>query len=486
MHPTCLNFPAQARAALENETLRFSLGTMKTGFRRNRATAAGALPEFEALRDAAAAVRAHVLDHLDACLDAFEAKVIAQGGHVHWCRDAAEARETVLALCQAAGARTVTKSKSMIAEEIALNDHLQAHGVRPVETDLGEYIIQLREEPPSHIIAPAIHLRKEHVADSFRAAHAHLPAGRPLDTPPQLLAEARAVLRDAFLNADVGITGANMLIAETGSVVIVTNEGNADLTRLLPATHIVLASIEKVVPTLDDAMTVLRVLARSATGQDMSVYTSLASGPRPADDPDGPSAFHVVLIDNGRSALLGSASRDILRCIRCAACLNHCPVYGVLGGHAYGWVYPGPMGSVLTPALLGLENAPRLPDACTMCGRCAEVCSVRIPLPALLRTAREAAWSRALVPPGKRLALTGWHLAARHPSVYALGARLGARALRELARRPALRALASRLHRDRAPAVLPVPEGDTFRARWAQRLRASPSLHRSPPGGPHA
>ena len=243
----------------------------------------------------------------------------------------------------------MTKGKSMISEEIGINHHLEANGIAPVETDLGEYIIQLRNELPSHIIAPAVHLNATQVEEDFRRVHTHLDAKRDLSEPVQLLTEARAVLRERFLAADVGITGANFLVAETGTSIIVTNEGNGDLTQILPKTHIVLASIEKLVPTLEDVSQLLRVLARSATGQEMSVYTTFSTGPRRRDDADGPENYHVVILDNGRSAMLGTSFEEMLRCIRCGACMNHCPVYHAVGGHAYGWVYPGPMGAVLTP-----------------------------------------------------------------------------------------------------------------------------------------
>ena len=302
----------------------------------------------------------------------------------------------MLDICRAVGAKTVTKGKSMIGEEIALNDHLEANGITPVETDLGEYIIQLRHEPPSHIIAPAIHLMKEQVAETFRAAHTDLDPARPLDRGARSCATRRArVLRPQFLAADVGITGANFLIAETGSSIIVTNEGNGDLTQTLPRVHIVLASIEKIVPTLEDAATLLRLLARSATGQEFSSYTTFSTGPRRPGDLDGPEQYHVVLLDNGRSAMLGSEFQEMLRCIRCAACLNHCPVYAAVGGHAYGWVYPGPMGAVLTPALIGVDEAGHLPNASTFCGRCESVCPVKIPLPKMMRHWREREFAAA-------------------------------------------------------------------------------------------
>src|SRR5580692_9572113 len=347
MEATSHNFTGNARRELANPVLRRALGMAGTGFPARRAEAIARLPEFEALRDAGKAIKDHTIAHLDFYLELYEKNVAASGGVVHWARDAAEARVAVLEICRSVDARIVTKGKSMVAEEIALNDHLEANGITPVETDLGEYIIQLRHEPPSHIIAPAIHLMKEQVADTFRTAHTHLDAHRVLDEPRTLCDEARTVLRPQFLAADVGITGANFLVAETGSSIIVTNEGNGDLTQTLPRVHIVVTSIEKVVPTLEDAATFLRLLARSATGQEFSSYTTVSTGPRRSDDLDGPQQYHIVLLDNGRTSLLGGEFQDMLRCLRCAACLNHCPVYTAIGGHAYGWVYPGPMGAVL-------------------------------------------------------------------------------------------------------------------------------------------
>jgi L-lactate dehydrogenase complex protein LldF len=424
--PTSAQFKENAHRAANDANLRASLETMKTGFRLKRAAAVASLPEFDALRDKGKELKDHVLANLDLYLEAFEKKVVEQGGHVHWCADAKEAQQAVLEICKKAGARTVTKGKSMISEEIGLNDFLEGQGITPVETDLGEYIIQLRHEPPSHIIAPAIHVRKEMVADSFRATHTHRPADRDLSEPRQLLDEAREELRDKFLAADVGITGANMLIAETGSTVIVTNEGNGDLTQLLPKVHVVLASLEKVVPTLDDAATVLRLLARSATGQDSSTYTTFSTGPRRADDLDGPEEFHVILLDNGRTGMLGSEFQDMLRCIRCGACMNHCPVYGAVGGHAYGWVYPGPMGSVLTPALIGIENAAPLPNASTLCGRCESVCPMHIPLPRMLRAWREKEFERHLTPKRARWGLAVHTALASRPKLYRWATRAAA------------------------------------------------------------
>lgn len=429
MHPTSHDFPANARRALADAPLQDALAKIKQGFRVNRAKAAARMPEFEDLRDSGRDLKNHVLEHLDFYLEVFEENVTRLGGKVHWCRDAEEARRTVLDICRGANARTVTKGKSMIAEEIALNDYLEGNGIEPIETDLGEYIIQLRREPPSHIIAPAIHLNRTHVAAAFAAKHTDLPKDRPLSEPRDLLDEARHVLRNHFIAADVGITGANMLVAETGSTVLVTNEGNGDLTQLLPRIHIVLSSIEKVVPTLEDATTILRLLARSATGQEFSAYTTFSTGPRRPEDPDGPEQFHVVLLDNGRSNMLGGEFQDMLRCIRCAACLNHCPVYGAVGGHAYGWVYSGPMGSVLTPALVGLEEAHHLPNASTLCGRCEAVCPMRIPLPRMLRHWREREFERHLTPQRVRAGLKVWAFFAKRPKLYRLATDMAARLL---------------------------------------------------------
>src|ERR687890_98752 len=424
VHSTSPQFKQNAAQALNDVQLQKALGNVKQGFIDKRQAAADKLPEFEALRDAARDIKNHTLEHLDLYLERYEEKVTASGGHVHFARTAEEARDIILTICRAAGARTVTKGKSMIAEEIGLNGHLESAGIVPVETDLGEYIIQLRNEMPSHIIAPAVHLNATQVEEDFRRVHTHLDAKRDLSEPVQLLTEARAVLRERFLAADVGITGANFLVAETGTSIIVTNEGNGDLTQILPRTHIVLASLEKLVPTLEDVSQILRVLARSATGQEMSVYTTFSTGPRRAADPDGPHNYHVVILDNGRSSILGTSFEEMLRCIRCGACMNHCPVYHAVGGHAYGWVYPGPMGAVLTPTLIGVEEAGHLPNASTFCGRCESVCPVRIPLPRMMRYWREREFERHLQPATVRSGLKVWGFFARRPGLYRLATRI--------------------------------------------------------------
>jgi L-lactate dehydrogenase complex protein LldF len=392
---------------------------------------------------------------------------------VHFAETGEEARRIILDICRKTGARSVTKGKSMISEEIALNDHLEANGIRAVETDLGEYIIQLRGETPSHIIAPAVHVNRDQVEADFRRVHTHLPAGRDLSEPTSLLAEARGILRERFLAADVGITGANFLVAETGSSIIVTNEGNGDLTQILPRIHVVIASIEKIVPTLEDVSTILRLLARSATGQDMSVYTTLSTGPRRPEDPDGPEEYHVVILDNGRTAVLGTEFQDMLRCIRCGACMNHCPVYHAVGGHAYGATYPGPIGAVLDPVIFGLAETRHLPNASTFCGRCEAVCPMHIPLPKMMRHWREEEFSRALSPVTQRWGLRLWAFFATRPALYRLATRIAVRALGNLGRE---RGRFARLplaagwtrHRD-----MPAPEGRTFMEQYKARKRAA-------------
>ena len=468
------DFSRDARRALADDRLQAVLARFGDGFPKARAEAIARLPEFGALRDEGKAIKDHALDNLDVYLEMFESNVINAGGMVHWARDASEAREVVLRLCRDANARTVTKSKSMVSEEMGINEHLKANGIDPIETDLGEYIIQLRDEPPSHIIAPAIHLDKQQVADTFRKAHTARPAHRKLEEPRILLDEAREELRTRFLEADVSMSGANMLVAETGSVVVVSNEGNADLAMALPGTHIVISTIEKIVPTLNDAQPILRLLARSATGQDITVYTSFITGPRRAADLDGPENYHIVLVDNGRTSLFAGGFREMLRCIRCGSCINHCPVYNVVGGHAYNSMYEGPMGSVLTPGLRGLETAGDLPNASTLCGKCETVCPMKIPLPAMLRKWRQQQIERRLIPVTRRFGLGVWAFLVRRPRLCRIACRFGGLALRLGARgrgRVAAWPLASGWTGVRDLAVPGQSGSETFMTAWRRGRR---------------
>ncbi|RKZ89423.1 MAG: iron-sulfur cluster-binding protein [Candidatus Parabeggiatoa sp. nov. 1] len=466
MKSTAHAFKSQATLALKNTSLQSALARTKSHFIDKRHKAVEALPIFDNLRQRAREIKEHTLTHLDFYLEYFEKQVQASGGQVHWADTPQAACEQIVSICQAASAQRVTKGKSMISEEIALNSALEKAGLEVIETDLGEYIIQLAKEPPSHIIAPAVHKTREEVADLFHKHHQKYGLTEHLTDIPDLVKEARQVLREKFLSADVGITGANFLIAETGSTVIVTNEGNGDLTNTLPRIHIAVASIEKVVPTLEDATTLLRLLARSATGQEITSYTTFSTGPRRSEDLDGPTEFHLVLVDNGRSAMLGNEFHDMLRCIRCGACLNHCPIYGAVGGHAYGWVYPGPMGSVLTPLMLGLKEASSLPNASTLCGRCEEVCPMQIPLPKLLRHHRVKEHQAKVSSARGRWALKLWAFFAKRPRLYHRLTAIKIRLLRKFGRRRGAFRYLPFASDWTAARDMPAPQGETFMEAW--------------------
>ena len=473
MQVTARRFKKNAHGALQDDNIQKAFSKVKGGFPIARAKAAGELPEFDALRDQARDLKNHILDNLDYYLEYFEEQVLLQGGKVHWCSSYADARAAVLEICRAAEAKTVTKGKSMITEEMALNDHLAANGIEPIETDLGEYIIQLAHEYPSHIIAPALHKTKDQVSDLFHQHHEKYGFSERLTDPQALVNEARRILRDKYVAADVGITGANFLIAETGSTVIVTNEGNGDLTQSLPKTHIAVSSIEKVVPTLEDASLFLRLLARSATGQEMSVYTTFSTGPRRTDDIDGPANFHVVLVDSGRSDLLGTNKQDLLRCLKCGACMNHCPVYQAVGGHSYGWVYPGPIGAALNPHMVGLEEARHLPSASTFCGRCEEVCPVRIPLPKIMRHWREEAFQAQVTAKPERWGIGLWAFFAKRPALYRPLTRFAARSLKIMGGRKGVIRRLPLLKGWTDVRDFPAPQGKTFMEQWKKQQRES-------------
>ena len=421
-HSQAMHFQARAGEKVRNPILQRALQKAKPLFVGKRAKGIAALSEdgleFEALRTACEGIRNRTLADLDVWLDIFEERARASGAEVLWARDGDEVGRLVVDIARRHGVSKATKSKSMLSEEAHLNEALAAAGIRPVETDLGEYIVQLAGETPSHIIAPAVHKTLDEVEALFAEEH-----GRPIETRtsadiPDMTREAREVLRQHFLTAEMGISGANFLIAETGTAALVTNEGNGRMVTTLPKIHVVVTGIEKVIPTLEDFATLMRLLPRSATGQTISNYVSLLTGTRREGDHDGPEKTVFILVDNGRANLLGSAYQDMLRCIRCGACMNHCPVYFSLGGHAYGWVYPGPMGSVLTPLYTGIENALDLPHASTGCNQCGSVCPVRIPLPRLMHRLREEQVERKLRPLSERLALKAWAWVARQPALY--------------------------------------------------------------------
>lgn len=370
------HIPPSIPAAVQQATGRFVSG---------RAARVAELPEWEQLRQAGSDIRLHTIENMDVYLEQFEEKVKAAGGHVHWAGTAEQARRIVLHIAKENNVKNVVKSKSMATEEIELNHALEAAGIESLETDLGEYIIQLAGTGPSHIIVPAVHLKKEEIAALFSAK---LDINAPTD-PIELARIAREVLREKFLNASMGISGGNFLIAETGTLVMVTNEGNGRMCTTMPDLHVAVVGIDKVIPDWESLTVFLKLLARSATGQKLSTYTQFITGPRRAEGEFGPKEFHLVLLDNGRSKILKDpVGRDVLKCIRCGACANVCPVYKNVGGFAYGSFISGPIGAILSPQMLGTKTARELPYASTLCGACTDVCPVKIPIPTILRHLR--------------------------------------------------------------------------------------------------
>jgi len=404
-----------ARAAAEvlrdHPEVRASVSAATRTFDEHRAASYEAI-DVEAWREWAEGVKSHVLGGLDRYLEQAETQLIAHGATVHWAETGAEALKVLGGIAHRHGVRRCVKAKSMLTEELGVNGYLEGLGVSVRETDLGEYIIQLLGEPPSHIVGPAIHRSVDDCRQLF-----HRELGTPLDASPDALAAAaRGALRDEFLGAELGISGGNFLVAETGTLALIENEGNIRLTTSLPRIHVAFVGIEKLLPRLADLAGFLQLTARAATGQPIGNYVSLIQGPRRSDEPDGPEELHVVLVDAGRSRLLADDEMwEALRCVRCGACLNLCPVFRQTGGHPYGFTYSGPIGSVLAPGFLGLEEALPLPFASTLCGACGDVCPVRIPLPRLLGVWRARAVAAGLTPALERRAMGAYASAAERP-----------------------------------------------------------------------
>jgi L-lactate dehydrogenase complex protein LldF len=415
---TSLRFRQNAAEAVLNPALRQALRTSTDTFAIKRAQGMASVP-MEAWRDAASAIRMQVLDNLPAYLDRFSAKASQAGAMVHRAKDSQSARDIVFNVLKDHGVRKIVKAKSMVTEEIHLNAYLEARGMEVVETDLGEYIVQIAGERPSHILAPAIHKSRRDVGLLF----SEKLGVEYSDDPTVLTKIARNVLRKKFLSADAGITGANFAVADSGSLVIFTNEGNGRMVTTLPPLHIAVLTIEKIIPSLADLPSFIRMLPRSAAGQPISSYLSLITGTRKPGEATGAKDLHIVLVDNGRTEILAGDFREILKCIRCSACLNVCPVYRVVGGHAYGSTYSGPMGIVLTELLDGMEKAHPLVDATTLCGACVEVCPVRVPLLKLLKMLRERRVSEGFTSTLERAAMAGYALATEKPTLYNLGQR---------------------------------------------------------------
>ena len=454
-------FRQRADRAMQDVFLQEALTIATTKFIGLRREAFAGFPEGEGLRDAAREIKEATLQHLDRYLEQLVENVERLGGRVHYATTPEEARAVILDIARQAGARIAVKSKSMATEEIHLNEALEAAGITPVETDLGEYIIQLAHERPSHIIAPAIHKTKGQVADLFSKE-----LRRTVAADPEVLTKiARGELREKFLQADLGITGANFAIADTGTIVLVTNEGNGRMVTSLPRVHVAVMGVEKVVPSMTDLMVFLAILAKSATGQKLSVYTTLVQGPRRAGELEGPEEFHLVLLDNGRIAQLAGPLREALYCLRCGACLNVCPVYRQIGGHAYGHTYPGPIGILLTAMLNGPGAVKDLAHASSLCGACADACPVRIDIPRMLIELRREVDEKRIAPWTERIVFKAFGWLLTRPALYRLAASVGRLLQRPFVRDGAIRSLP--LFGDwTRTRDLPMVARRTFRERW--------------------
>jgi L-lactate dehydrogenase complex protein LldF len=457
-------FRERAGQALRDSFLHEALTIATTKFIGLRREAFDELPEGEALRDRAREIKEATLQRLDHYLDLLIDNVERRGGRVHYATTPEEARGIVLDIARRTGARTAVKSKSMATEEIHLNGALEAAGVTPIETDLGEFIIQLAHERPSHIIAPAIHKTKGQVAELFARE-----LKRETVADPEVLTRiAREELREKFLQADLGISGANFGVADTGTIVLVTNEGNGRMVTSLPRVHVAVMGVEKVIPSMTDLAVFLAILAKSATGQKLSVYTSLVNGPRRGGELEGPEEFHLVLLDNGRIRQIAGPLREALACLRCGACLNVCPVYRQIGGHAYGYTYPGPIGILLTAMLNGTESVKDLAHASSLCGACLEACPVRIDIPRMLIELRKDVNERRIAPWSERVVFGALGRLLQRPALYRVAARLGRLLQRPFVQGGVIRRVPLGFGDWTRTRDLPPVAARTFQERWAE------------------
>jgi L-lactate dehydrogenase complex protein LldF len=456
-------FPEAARKALGDAQLRRNLAHATTTIRAKSGRVIAELPDWQQLRDAGSALKAYTMANLPSLLEQLEERVVAAGGVVHWAADANEANQIVTDLVKATGQDRVIKVKSMATQEIGLNEALEAAGIEPVETDLAELIVQLGHDKPSHILVPAIHRNRAEIREIFLR---EMPGVDPAltDEPAVLAGAARRYLRETFLRTKVAVSGANFAVAETGTLAVVESEGNGRMCLTLPETLITVMGVEKVVPAWRDLEVFLQLLPRASTGERMNPYTSMWTGVTPGD---GPQSFHLVLLDNGRSAVLADeVGRQALHCIRCSACLNVCPVYERTGGHAYGSVYPGPIGAVLSPQLTGVEDNASLPYASSLCGACFDACPVKIDIPAILVHLRAEHVEARKRPGPEAIAMAAAAYTMDHPKLYA-AAQHAAKLSRLVGRRG--RGLPPPLNGWTVGRDLPEPPKETFRDWWAKR-----------------
>ena len=416
------DFIPSAQVAISNHQLQAAITTSATNSDSQRLIAMSAFghEHGEYMRQQAAEAKRRALNNLPDLLERAESNMQANGVQVLWAENSLEARQLVLDIARQHDTKRIVKSKSMLTEEIALNAALEAQNIEVYETDLGEYIVQLADEPPSHIVGPALHMSKETIRDIF-VSELDMP---PTDNAEEMTWFVREQLREKFLEADMGISGGNFIIAETGTLCLATNEGNGRMVTTLPPVHVAIVGIEKIVETPEDYATLAQILSRSSTGQTVTVYNHMISGPRRSEEEDGPDYVYVILVDNGRSDIYTSEYAEALACLRCGACLNTCPVYrAVGGGHAYGWVYSGPIGAVITPLLTGLENASPLPYASSLCGKCKAVCPVNIDLPRMLLALRRDLVEQGYSPLLWTLGMRGWSVANQSSRLFELGSR---------------------------------------------------------------
>jgi L-lactate dehydrogenase complex protein LldF len=468
-------FYTRVDRALKDPAMRSAMKRATSRLVASRDVGIAAFPNADQVRDHARAIRAHTIGRLDYYLARFDEAVRARGGHVHWAATAADAVSIVAGIARQHGAKTAVKSKSMVSEEIELNAALAGAGVDVLETDLGEFVVQIDHDHPSHIVAPIIHKSRRDIAKLFQEKLA--ATDEDVADVTRMTAFARRRLRAGFLQADMGISGGNFGVAETGSLCICTNEGNGRLTTTLPRVHVALMGIERLVPTLADLGVMLQVLGRSATGQKLTVYSNIVTGPRrrgadaDSDESDGPDHLHIVLVDNGRSGLLGTDLAEVLYCIRCGACLNACPVYQEIGGHAYGSVYPGPVGAVLTPGLRGLADWHDLPHASSLCGACREICPVRIDIPRMLLSLRDQATERGYSPTWITSGLWMFRQVAMRPRLFRRAQALASFATRRLARNGWIHRMPGHFSRWTRTRDFPAFAPESFMSQWERRRR---------------
>ena len=476
--PAKAPWPERRRRALADPTMRAAVAKTTRNLAQSKATAFATYPSGEAMRVRAVSARRGALAHIDALVEELAVNVEARGGHVARAAGPADVGRYVLDIARRRGAKRIVKSKSMATEEIALNEQLEAAGLHVRETDLGEYIIQLAQERPSHILAPAAHKTRGQIQELFEREAARSGVASPtVDATPELTAFARRQLREDFLAADIGITGGNFLVAETGTLVLITNEGNGRMTTSLPPVHIAVVGIDKVVATWDDLAALLQQPALNGTGQLISTYTSFVTGPRGPRELDGPEEFHLVLLDNGRHELLGTEYEEVLTCIRCGACLNVCPVFRTIGGQAYGSIYSGPIGVVLTPLLGGLDNAPELPkSACTMCHACRDACPMEIDLPRHILTLRRTEIEESMEPRTVRLTFQLWGRFWASPAGYRLTARLARLGQRAFMRKGKLTKAPGLVGGWTATRDSPPVAKQTFQEWWRRRIKPGKSI----------